>query len=85
MYAAEFGQQQTVRVLLAAGSDVTLRDKDGETALMTAQRRGRANIVQSLQAADKYPLPSPTATRSGHCPQLAPPCRASRGRSLHYS
>jgi ankyrin repeat protein len=40
-----------ITLLLAAGADVTFRDRDGETALMTAQRRGDAIIVQLLKSA----------------------------------
>ena len=51
MYAAEYGRSSVMTLLLAAGADVTFRDRDGETALMTAQRRGDAIIVQLLKSA----------------------------------
>ena len=51
MYTAEYGHASVMTLLLAAGADVTLRDRDGETALMTAQRRGDAITVQLLKSA----------------------------------
>jgi ankyrin repeat protein len=46
MYGAEYGHAEIVRLLLDAGADVTPKDLDGETALMIAQRRGHAAIVE---------------------------------------
>lgn len=51
MYAAEFDYPDVVKVLLASGANVTPKDKDGETALMTAKRRGRTEIMQLLKDA----------------------------------
>ena len=51
MYGAEYGHADIVRLLLAAGADLAPKDMDGETALMTAQRRGHVAIVQLLQDA----------------------------------
>ena len=51
MYAAEYGHPSVMTLLLAARADVTLRDRDGETALMIAQRRGDAITVQLLKSA----------------------------------
>jgi hypothetical protein len=46
--AVEFGDLLTVQTLLANGTDVESRDKDGVTALMAASALGHRNIVDLL-------------------------------------
>ena len=42
--------QEIVRILLAAGADRSIADKDGVTALEHARARGQAEIVALLEA-----------------------------------
>lgn len=46
--AAETGHEATVRLLLANGADVTIKDHHGGTALLVAARNGHEAIVQLL-------------------------------------
>ncbi len=46
--AASAGDLARVRSLLAAGSDVNAKDKDGVTALMKASQSGRIEVVRAL-------------------------------------
>jgi len=48
MEAAEKGQSDTVRTLIAAGANVDKVNKHGETALMKAAARGHSEIVKAL-------------------------------------
>jgi ankyrin repeat protein len=43
--------RQVVQLLIAAGSDVHARDRDGASALHLAQRRGQDEVVRLLRAA----------------------------------
>lgn len=43
--------QQVVKMLIAAGANVNIADKDGVTSLQHAQQRGYKEIVQMLQQA----------------------------------
>jgi hypothetical protein len=43
--------QQVVQLLIAAGSDLHARDRDGASALQLAQRRGQDEVVRLLRAA----------------------------------
>ena len=63
--AAYNRQAAVVPLLLSAGADTTLRDKDGETAMDLAKEAGASDIVRLLeshrqQQAAEGPLP-PTA------------------------
>ena len=40
----------TVKALLAKGTDVNVKDKDGKTALMSASNKGHTEIVEMLLA-----------------------------------
>ena len=48
--AAERGQAQVVRTLLAAGVDVQASDEDGVNALAAARRGGKSEVVRLLEA-----------------------------------
>ena len=48
IWAAMMGHIDIVRMLLAKGADVNVRDKDGSTALIWASNNGDANTVQAL-------------------------------------
>jgi uncharacterized protein len=43
--------RQVVQLLIAAGSDLQARDRDGASALQLAQRRGQDEVVRLLRAA----------------------------------
>ncbi len=43
--------REIVRLLVAGGSDVNARDREGVSALQHARRRGQAEVVRMLQAA----------------------------------
>jgi ankyrin repeat protein len=48
--AAEQGYAEIVKVLIEAGADVNVRDKEGKTALILAVEEDHANVVQKLIA-----------------------------------
>jgi ankyrin repeat protein len=48
--ATEEGHKEVVRLLLANGADINVKDKNGETALMLASYYGRKEIVKLLLA-----------------------------------
>lgn len=48
MLAVMHGNKDTVSLLLVAGSDCNLQDKEGSTALMAACEHGHIEIVRSL-------------------------------------
>lgn len=48
MYAANFGQDQTVKFLLQQGADVNLTDNTGKDALMLAAIEGHADVIAVL-------------------------------------
>lgn len=43
--------REIVRLLIAAGSDVDARDRDGLSALQLAERRGQTEVARLLRAA----------------------------------
>lgn len=43
--------REIVRLLIARGSDVNARDREGATALQLAQRKGQVEVVRTLRAA----------------------------------
>lgn len=49
MYAAAYGDAETVEYLLSCGADVNAVDDDGETAIDWAERNGRTDIVLLLK------------------------------------
>ena len=51
MLAATAGNLAVVEALLAAGADVEIRDKEGETALTLAADSGNTDVVQTLLGA----------------------------------
>jgi ankyrin repeat protein len=53
MWAAGYGQSDTVRALLAAGARTDLRDDRGKTALDIARDSNFPDTVKLLQAAVK--------------------------------
>jgi len=50
MMAAQYGQEETVRVLLQEGADATVRNQLGLTAIEFAQRAGRQHVVNLITA-----------------------------------
>jgi ankyrin repeat protein len=50
MTAAAEGLVEVVRLLLAAGADRDLEDKDGDTALSFARQNGHAEVVALLES-----------------------------------
>ena len=50
MVAAEEGSVENVKILLAAGADVSRKDNDGDTALKYAQEKGSDEVIASLMA-----------------------------------
>ncbi len=51
MRAAEEGRSKNVKVLIDAGADVNVKDKNGETALMKAEQKKHTEIIEQLKAA----------------------------------
>lgn len=49
--ASEMGHVEIIQLLLARGADPTLRDKNGLTALMIAERNGHKQIAEFLRKA----------------------------------
>ena len=49
-YAAMKGQKDIVRLLLERGADVAVKNKQGETALDLARKKGREDVVALLEA-----------------------------------
>ena len=48
MYASQFGQEESVRVLIENGAGLESVDKNGETALMLTSRNGHEESVRAL-------------------------------------
>ena len=55
MTAADKGERATVEQLLAAGAELNLRTKKGNTALMMAAYGGHSSVVEQLLAAGADP------------------------------
>ena len=53
MWAAAYGHDEVVRVLLTRGANPGLRDVDGVTAAGWAAKNGQANLVMILRQAEK--------------------------------
>lgn len=49
MFASIFGQLEATRMLLLQDADVTLTNKDGETAMSLAKKGGYRDIVALLR------------------------------------
>lgn len=50
MFAAGEGQLAVVKILLERGADPSLKDVDGDTALVFAQRRGHTEVERLLES-----------------------------------
>jgi ankyrin repeat protein len=50
MWAAAYGHEGSVRLLLAQGADRSLKDNRGKTAADMAREGGHANVVALLSA-----------------------------------
>ncbi|MGB3863606.1 MAG: ankyrin repeat domain-containing protein [Candidatus Aminicenantaceae bacterium] len=50
MFAAGEGQLEVVQILLKHGADPSLKDVDGDTALVFAQRNGHAQVTGLLES-----------------------------------
>lgn len=57
MWAAAEGQAENVKLLVKKGADLSLKDKDGDTAESFAAQRGQTAVVELLKqaAAEKAP------------------------------
>ena len=53
MWAASYGQDEAVRILLAKGADPKLKDVDGVTAAGWAAKNGKGNLAMLLREAEK--------------------------------
>ena len=53
MWAASYGQDETVHILLSKGADPRLKDNDGVTAASWAAKNGRSNLAIMLREAEK--------------------------------
>ena len=53
MWAASYGQDEAVQILLRKGADPRLRDNDRITAAGWAAKNGRSNLVIMLREAEK--------------------------------
>lgn len=49
-HAAGWGRLENLRLLLAAGAEKTLRNREGKTAIELAEDSGRRRAVQVLRA-----------------------------------
>jgi ankyrin repeat protein len=63
--AAQCGQWEAVRELLACGADLWTKDSDGSTALVSACRAGHAEIAQELLTRAAGGGPSNRGTEAG--------------------
>jgi len=48
MHASMDGHPEIVQALLAKGAEVNAKDKNGETALMMASKRGQREVMELL-------------------------------------
>ena len=53
MWAASYGQDETVQILLSKGADPRIKDNDGVTAAGWAAKNGRSNLAIMLREAEK--------------------------------
>jgi ankyrin repeat protein len=53
MWAASYGQDAAVRMLLARGADPRIKDVDGVTAAGWAAKNGRVSLEMILRQAEK--------------------------------
>jgi ankyrin repeat protein len=53
MWAASYGQDEAVALLLERGADPSIKDIDGVTASGWAAKNGRENLVVLLREAEK--------------------------------
>ncbi|MGH9904845.1 MAG: ankyrin repeat domain-containing protein [Pyrinomonadaceae bacterium] len=53
MWAAAFGHDEAVKILLEKGADPRLKDEDGVTAAGWAKKNKRDELAQSLREAEK--------------------------------
>jgi ankyrin repeat protein len=53
MYAASEGQLDVVKLLLSAKADPSLKDVDGDNALVFAKNNGHSEVVVLLQSLKK--------------------------------
>jgi len=53
MWAAAYGKEETVRLLLSRGADPSVRDERGESALSIAESEKHAATAALLKAAAK--------------------------------
>jgi len=51
MLASENGHMEVVKVLLAAGADVNVKSRTGNTALSQATEQGHSEIIELLKKA----------------------------------
>jgi len=72
MLAVRNGHGDTAKVLLAAGADLALKNAQGETALMMAERIGDTGLVSILQKASGAPPAAPKPPAATPAPQEAP-------------
>ncbi|GIY11620.1 KN motif and ankyrin repeat domain-containing protein 3 [Caerostris extrusa] len=67
MLAVSHGKKDIVKILLDAGAEVNLQDKDGSTALMCAAEHGHIDIVKILLS---HPECDPTIVDNDECNAL---------------
>ncbi|GFQ86584.1 KN motif and ankyrin repeat domain-containing protein 2 [Trichonephila clavata] len=67
MLAVSHGKKDIVKILLDAGAEVNLQDKDGSTALMCAAEHGHLDIVKILLS---HPECDPTIVDNDDCNAL---------------
>ncbi|GFT49612.1 KN motif and ankyrin repeat domain-containing protein 1 [Trichonephila clavipes] len=67
MLAVSHGKKDIVKILLDAGAEVNLQDKDGSTALMCAAEHGHLDIVKILLS---HPECDPTIVDNDECNAL---------------
>ena len=53
MWAASYGQDEAVHILLSKGADPRIKDNDGVTAAGWAAKNGRSNLAIMLREAEK--------------------------------
>jgi ankyrin repeat protein len=53
MWAAAYGKEKAVRLLLDKGADPRIKDNEGLTAAAWAAKNGRGNTVMILREAEK--------------------------------